>query len=98
MHTTKKAEHLYKELTAQIVEEGSVPCQQAPELFFLEKGDHQGPEKIRMSKQLCAECPVKFLCLEDAWEASEDEGIWGGLTRNERKALKRSRITSARVY
>lgn len=98
MHTTKKSEHLYKELTAQIVEEGSVPCQQAPEIFFLEKGDNQGPEKIRMSKELCAECPVSMLCLEYALEAGEDDGIWGGLTRNERKSLKRNRITNARVY
>jgi WhiB family redox-sensing transcriptional regulator len=98
MHTTPKSEHLYKELTQQLVELGSAPCQQAPDIFFLEKGDHQGPEKIRMSKAICAECPVKFLCLEYALEAGEDDGIWGGLTRNERKALKRSRVTNARVY
>jgi WhiB family redox-sensing transcriptional regulator len=98
MRTTKQSEHLYKELTAQIVEEGSVPCQEAPEAFFLDKGDRQGPEKIRMSKLLCSGCSVRLLCLEYALEAGEEDGIWGGLTRNERNSLKRNGITNARVY
>jgi len=98
MHTTRKSQNLYRELTAQIVEEGIVPCQEAPDLFFLDKGDKQGPEKIRMSKELCGSCPVRVLCLEYALEAGEEDGIWGGLTRNERKALKRNRIKRERVY
>jgi WhiB family transcriptional regulator, redox-sensing transcriptional regulator len=98
MQQTRKSENLYKELTAQIVEEGSVPCQEAPDLFFLDKGDPIGPDKMRMSKQLCGSCPVRFLCLEYALEANEYDGIWGGLTRNERQSLKRSRIKRERVY
>jgi len=67
-------------------------------MFFLDKGDPIGPDKIRMSKQACGSCPVKFICLEYALEAGEEDGIWGGLTRNERNSLKRNRITNARVY
>jgi WhiB family redox-sensing transcriptional regulator len=98
MQSTRKSVNLYKELTEQIVEEGSVPCQQAPDMFFLDKGDRQGPEKIRMTKELCSKCPVKLLCLEYALEANEENGIWGGLTRNERNALKRNEIVRERVY
>lgn len=67
-------------------------------MFFLDKGDPLGPDKIRMTKELCGACPLRLLCLEYALEAGEEDGIWGGLTRNERKSLKRSRITNARVY
>lgn len=98
MKQTRKSIQLYKELTEQIIDEGDVPCQQAPDVFFIDKGDHQGPEKIRMSKQLCDSCPLRLLCLEYALEAKERDGIWGGLTYNERKALKRNRIKRERVY
>jgi len=46
---------------------------------------------VGMSKALCAECPVNLLCLEYALESNEDEGIWGGLTNSERKAIRRRR-------
>jgi WhiB family redox-sensing transcriptional regulator len=95
---SRRAQQLYVELTEQIVGVGEVPCQQAPDIFFIDKGDPIGPEKIRMSKTLCADCPVQMLCLEYALEAKERDGIWGGLTRNERDALKRNRIVNERVY
>lgn len=75
-----------------------VPCQEAPDMFFLDKGDRQGPEKIRISKELCGACPLQVLCLEYALEANEENGIWGGLTRNERNNMQRRRIVSERVY
>ena len=95
MAQTRKSVALYKELLAQIDEEGSVPCQGAPDLFFIEKKDKIGPEKIRLSKKLCSTCPLKLLCLEYALEAKEHEGIWGGLTGNERTALKKRRNANA---
>jgi WhiB family transcriptional regulator, redox-sensing transcriptional regulator len=68
-------------------------------MFFIDKDDHMGPEKIRVAKDLCALCPLSTLCLEYALESAEQDGIWGGLTRNERKALTRRRIkTGARLY
>ncbi len=94
----KKAGKLYKELSVQVDQEGYVPCQDAPDIFFIEKSDPIGPEKIRMSKKACGDCPVRLLCLEYALEAGERDGIWGGLTRHEREALKRNRITNATVY
>jgi WhiB family redox-sensing transcriptional regulator len=96
---TRKSERLYLELTEQIKDIGGVPCENAPEMFFLEQRDRMGPEKMRIAKELCSSCPVRVLCLEYALEAGEQDGIWGGFTRNERNALTRRRIkTGARLY
>lgn len=36
------------------------------------------------AKALCAQCPVRRECLEDANANDEREGIWGGMTVTER--------------
>lgn len=41
-----------------------------------------GPQRSRT-------CPVQAACLEWALENGQDSGIWGGLSENERRALKR---------
>lgn len=38
---------------------------------------------IREAKEVCATCPVKAACLAAATD--DDHGIWGGLTREERR-------------
>lgn len=40
--------------------------------------------RIRDAKAVCATCPVKDACLAAATD--DDHGIWGGLTRDERRA------------
>lgn len=96
---TRKSEQLYVELTERIRENEGAPCETAPDMFFLNKNDRMGPEKLLVAKQLCVSCPMQLLCLEYALEAGEQDGIWGGLTRNERNALIRKRIkTGARLY
>lgn len=37
---------------------------------------------------ICHACPVEDVCLQHAVEHGEDEGIWGGTTEAERKALR----------
>lgn len=39
--------------------------------------------RIRDAKAVCATCPVKAACLAAATD--DDHGIWGGLTREERR-------------
>ena len=41
------------------------------------------------AKALCARCPVIDEFLTMALELSDTEGIWGGLTRTERRGLQR---------
>lgn len=51
-------------------------------LFYPEPG-----ESPRAGKRICAACPVRRPCLVAGMP--ERSGIWGGLTRNERSALRR---------
>lgn len=63
-----------------------------PELFF-PIGD-MGPARaqIEEAKQVCRRCPVIEPCLQWALETGQDAGIWGGMTEDERRALKRRRL------
>jgi WhiB family redox-sensing transcriptional regulator len=98
MYNTTRATDLYKELTERIREQGGVPCENAPDMFFIDHSDKLIREKIRTTKILCGGCPLRNLCLEYALEASEQDGIWGGLTRPERNSLKRGRAIRERLH
>jgi uncharacterized protein YerC len=39
------------------------------------------------AKAICARCPVRAECLYDALDSDVTSGVWGGLTRAERRAL-----------
>jgi WhiB family redox-sensing transcriptional regulator len=60
-----------------------------PELFF--PIGTTGPASLQLgeAKRVCAGCPVQSLCLEWAMLARIDYGVWGGLSEDERRALKR---------
>lgn len=64
-------------------------CQdQDPELFF---PVGHGPRAIRQTaeaKAVCAGCPVIEQCLRYALDTYQ-EGVWGGTTDDERKALRK---------
>ncbi|MBM02858.1 MAG: hypothetical protein CMH43_03980 [Micrococcales bacterium] len=38
---------------------------------------------------VCRRCPVVDECLRWALESGQDAGVWGGLSEDERRALKR---------
>ena len=43
----------------------------------------EAPGAIAQAKSICAECPIRESCLEDALENREPCGVWGGeLIRN----------------
>ncbi|MBY0440970.1 MAG: WhiB family transcriptional regulator [Mycobacteriaceae bacterium] len=50
-----------------------------PNLWFPEIGNNFE------AKQICQQCPVRTQCLFHAARHNETEGIWGGLTPNQRK-------------
>jgi WhiB family redox-sensing transcriptional regulator len=56
-----------------------------PERFFPTKDTPS--DKIDDVKAICAECPVRDKCLDSALGLNEPNGIWGGLTPNERRQL-----------
>jgi WhiB family redox-sensing transcriptional regulator len=60
-----------------------------PELFF--PIGNTGPALLQTeeAKQVCRRCPVIGECLNFALSSSQDHGVWGGLSEDERRALKR---------
>lgn len=43
----------------------------------------------RQAKRICARCPVTDECLQYALDRREPNGVWGGKTAEERRALTR---------
>lgn len=76
---------MHASLMDAISEVGGVPCESAPDLFFPEQGDTREP---REAKALCRSCPVIGLCGEYAVRFNMTDGIWGGFTPSERKAIR----------
>ncbi|MEV5140033.1 WhiB family transcriptional regulator [Streptomyces syringium] len=60
-----------------------------PELFF--PVGNTGPSllQIEEAKAVCRRCPVREQCLQWALESGQDAGVWGGLSEDERRSLKR---------
>ena len=57
---------------------------------FFPVGD-SGPAlwQIARAQSICAGCPVREQCLDYALSTGQDHGIWGGLTAQERRELRR---------
>jgi len=45
------------------------------------------PARVEEARRLCYQCPVADLCLVEALERREPDGVWGGLTTDERQRL-----------
>jgi WhiB family redox-sensing transcriptional regulator len=58
--------------------------------FFHPEGERGAPKEQRISaaKDICATCPVLAQCRDYAMTAGETFGIWGGLSEDERAALR----------
>lgn len=62
-------------------------CAQAGgDAWFPEPG-----EGVKYAKRVCEGCFVREECLEYALERAEAFGIWGGLSPQERRAIRRER-------
>lgn len=60
-----------------------------PELFFPVGNTGPAALQIEEAKAVCGGCPVMEQCLEWALETREDDGVWGGLSEDERRAMHR---------
>jgi WhiB family redox-sensing transcriptional regulator len=68
-----------------------------PELFFPAELPGPAPlQRISMAKAVCGRCPVRRSCLAYALRTRQD-GIWGGTTTEERRAIRRSPAALRRV-
>ena len=60
-----------------------------PELFFPIGNTGPALQQIELAKAVCHRCSVIDTCLAWAIENGQDAGVWGGLSEDERRALKR---------
>ncbi len=67
----------------------AVPCHVGdPDMWFADN-----PTQLEQAKALCADCPIRLQCLNEALEREEPWGVWGGeiLERGAVIARKRPR-------
>jgi WhiB family redox-sensing transcriptional regulator len=60
-----------------------------PELFFPIGNTGPALLQIEDAKAVCRRCDVIDQCLQWALESGQDAGVWGGMSEDERRALKR---------
>jgi WhiB family transcriptional regulator, redox-sensing transcriptional regulator len=69
-----------------------------PELFYPVGTSGPALLQITEAKAVCRRCPVAAECLAWALTRGEDSGVWGGMSEDERRAVKRRDArTAARV-
>ena len=73
-------------------------CREAdPELFFPIGTSGPALLQVQDAKALCGRCPVVEQCRQWALDFGEDAGVWGALSEDERRAIKRPRRRSKPV-
>ena len=60
-----------------------------PELFFPVGTSGPALSQIAAAKTVCRRCPATSECLTWALETGQDAGVWGGMSEDERRAVKR---------
>ncbi|MFT4147583.1 MAG: WhiB family transcriptional regulator [Micrococcaceae bacterium] len=68
-----------------------------PELFFPVGNTGPALIQIEQAKAICRNCTVAEVCLNWALETGQDSGIWGGLSEEERRSLKRKKARARRA-
>lgn len=69
-----------------------------PDAWFPERGESNTPE-LRLALRVCADCPVRDLCLKEALaQGPSCEGIWGGTRQSERRKMIRMGCTTLEEY
>ncbi len=69
-----------------------------PSMFFPAGETGPAAEQIKYAKQVCATCEVSEDCLGYAIETNQSSGIWGGLTEDERRPVRRRWLSQRRRH
>jgi len=69
-----------------------------PELFFPVGNTDPALRQIEKAKPICQGCEVIQTCLDWAIKTRQDDGVWGGLSADERRALKRRNARARRSF
>lgn len=67
-----------------------------PELFFPIGNSHPALLQVERARAVCSLCEVVDTCLKWAIESGQDTGVWGGLTEDERRSLRRRNARARR--
>jgi WhiB family redox-sensing transcriptional regulator len=59
------------------------------DLFFPDGSSQQAYEQMEVARQICARCEARDRCLAWALDIGQVSGVWGGLTEDERSAIRR---------
>ena len=78
-----------REVAAMDWRHNAVCREEDPELFFPIGNTGPALLQIEEAKAVCRRCPVMEQCLQWALESGQDSGVWGGLSEDERRAMKR---------
>ena len=62
-----------------------------PELFFPIGTTGPALMQVEDAKAVCRACVVVDACLTWALESNQDSGVWGGMSEDERRSLRRRR-------
>ena len=60
-----------------------------PELFFPIGSTGMALDQIRAAKVVCMQCSVRTPCLEFALATNQEAGVWGGLSEDERRRMRK---------
>jgi WhiB family transcriptional regulator, redox-sensing transcriptional regulator len=60
-----------------------------PDLFFPVGTTGPALLQIEAAKAVCRQCDVRQECLQYALDSNQEYGIWGGLTEEERRYMRR---------
>jgi WhiB family transcriptional regulator, redox-sensing transcriptional regulator len=59
-----------------------------PELFFPISSSGPALRQVARAKAICTRCEIQQACLGYALDAGPIQGVWGGMTEEERRPLK----------
>lgn len=59
--------------------------------FFPAGSTGQALDRIALAKAVCDTCPVVEECLEYALDTGQTDGVWGGMSEDERRTERRRR-------
>lgn len=68
----------------------SAACRDAdPDLFFPIGTTGPALHQVREAVRICQACPIQVRCLAWALEQGVTDGVWGGTTAEQRRAIRR---------
>jgi len=68
-----------------------------PELFFPIGTTDPAFHQIEKARVVCRRCEIIEDCLSWSMDSRQDAGVWGGLSVDERRALKRRNARGSRT-